>query len=179
MDFKIYHYESIDSTNNEAKRLYKDKTLPFIVSSTHQSEGRGTFNKTFYSPKDKGLYMTLAIQKNINIETLQNMNINLGSVLSRNINALFNIKTHPKNPNDIMFKERKLAGILTEGILEDNSYDVIFVGVGINLFKDNNIPEDLKSIIISLSELTDKEISQKTITSLVIDSIMEVLNHEN
>lgn len=179
MDFKIYDYESIDSTNNEAKRLYKEKMLPFIVSSKHQSEGRGTFGKSFYSPKDKGLYMTLAIKRNISIKRLQDMNIALGTVISKNLNYKYDIETHPKKPNDIMFEDKKLSGILTEGILSETDYDVIFIGVGMNLFKDDALPLDLKNLVISLSECTDIPILFEDIVSLVSQSILEVLNHED
>ena len=56
----VHLYDSIDSTNNEAKRRAQTDRGVCLYVTTHQTAGRGRRGHGFYSPKDTGLYMTLA-----------------------------------------------------------------------------------------------------------------------
>ena len=55
-------FEEIDSTNNEAKRLIlKDNLNKKIIIANSQYAGRGRSGKSFYSPKDTGVYISFII----------------------------------------------------------------------------------------------------------------------
>lgn len=61
-DCNVAFYKSIDSTNNEAKRIITDgDTKPLLVVGEEQTAGRGRQGKSFYSPAKTGIYMSLVV----------------------------------------------------------------------------------------------------------------------
>ena len=58
-------YPIIDSTNTEARRLLAANLLasPALLIAAEQTAGRGRMGRSFYSPKDTGLYMTLVLHR--------------------------------------------------------------------------------------------------------------------
>ena len=57
----VYLHRSIDSTNNEAKRLIADgKEGTALIVAEGQSAGRGRLGRTFFSPELTGIYMTFS-----------------------------------------------------------------------------------------------------------------------
>ena len=52
-------FESVPSTNTYAKENVASLPMPSLIIANEQTAGRGRHGKTFYSPKDTGLYMTL------------------------------------------------------------------------------------------------------------------------
>ncbi|NLW14973.1 MAG: biotin--[acetyl-CoA-carboxylase] ligase [Erysipelothrix sp.] len=171
MDFKLFKFDSVNSTNELAKSLVDATTSPFLVVADRQSSGKGTMGKSFYSPEKKGIYMTLSIQPNLGVDAVQNLSIDLAGLISEYINKLYDINTNVKHPNDIIYNGKKLAGILIEASynMELQSYDSILIGIGINLVHDDLIPDDLKDIYLSLDMITPLAIDK--------DSLIEAITH--
>ncbi len=144
----IYFFKAIDSTNTFAKKVVKGgSSLPFLVIASEQSEGRGRQGKSFYSPKDKGLYFTLALpfsgraENHIYITTASSVAV---------FDSLLNLtgkKCSIKWVNDLYFGDKKVSGILTESVKGDLPY--ILIGIGINL-TTGVFPDELKGIATSL-----------------------------
>ena len=66
-----------------------------------------------------------------------------------------------KWPNDILVNGRKVSGILTEMKADPDSIDFIITGIGINLnIQDDNFPDDIKDIAVSLSNIYGGEIDR-------------------
>lgn len=139
----VVYLKEVTSTNTYAKnREFNNDTL---IVTTNQTAGRGRFSRSFYSHKDSGLYFTLALNDlklDANINTLI-----MGLAVS---DVLANSKI--KWLNDILIDNKKIAGILAEGVISSQSQMKMVIGVGINLALET-IPNELKSKIISYSEV--------------------------
>ena len=66
-EVSIIPFETTDSTNTQAKLYcgqFKDEgiTSPVLFIANHQNGGKGRLGRTFYSPADTGLYMSLLIK---------------------------------------------------------------------------------------------------------------------
>ena len=58
-------FDTIDSTNNEAKRIAIDNPkVPLLIVAGEQTRGRGRLGRTFYSPAGSGLYMSFLLLQN-------------------------------------------------------------------------------------------------------------------
>ncbi len=157
---KHIYLESCESTNAVAKSLIERYQEPFCVRTSYQTKGKGTMGKSFHSPKDKGLYMSLVLYEGVNIENIHDITLNCAHIISQYLNDTYKIETYVKAPNDIYIEGKKLCGILTESSLSvnENTYDAIIIGIGLNLIKDTNLPSDIASIYTALSEHTTQEI---------------------
>ncbi len=132
-------YDSLPSTNNEAKRLLSaGEDTPLLVVANHQSQGRGRMGRSFYSPKDSGIYMSIALKLRLKAEDALLITTAASVAVCRGIDQLCGVKTQIKWVNDILLNGKKIAGILTEGItdLESGMLESVVVGVGINYTAD-------------------------------------------
>jgi BirA family biotin operon repressor/biotin-[acetyl-CoA-carboxylase] ligase len=80
------------------------------------------------------------------------------------------IKTQIKWPNDILIKEKKVCGILTEMSAELDMINWIVVGIGINAnINQGEFPEDIKDNSVSLKEILGKKISRVRLTQILLE----------
>lgn len=128
----IHLYDSIDSTNNEAKRHSDDGVC--LYATTHQTAGRGRRGHSFYSPKDTGLYMTLSLPLSASSASVQKITCAAAVAVCEAVDTFSDVRPTIKWVNDIYVDGRKAAGILTELICDErNRPRAVIVGIGMNL----------------------------------------------
>ena len=158
---EMHYYPSVDSTNRVAKALaYHGAEEGTIVVAEEQTGGKGRLDRTFYSPRGKGIWFSVILRPKILPKDAPKCTLMAAVAVVEAMNR-FNLKAGIKWPNDIMFDGRKLVGILTEmtGEIGKISYIVIGVGINVNINRDE-FPEDLRDIAASLSEISGGEISR-------------------
>lgn len=136
-EISLITFDTIPSTNTFAKENINLLSLPSLIIANGQTAGRGRQGKTFFSPSNTGLYMTLVIEapKNCNLITP------LAAVCVCNILSKHGVKPKIKWVNDIFCDGHKICGILTECFsYEEKTY--IALGIGINLTTEK-FPDDL------------------------------------
>ena len=116
-----------------------------LYLSTCQTAGRGRFQRPYYSPSQGGIYMSLHIQPNLPYEKLPSYTLLVAAAVYKAIKNLTMIEVDIKWVNDIYFKNKKMAGILTEAMtsVETGLVTDIIIGLGIN-FSIEDFPEELK-----------------------------------
>ena len=78
--------------------------------------------------------------------------------VSQAISDITKLKTEIKWPNDILLKNKKVCGILTELGADSNKINYAIVGIGINV--NNDINGELNEKAISLKQEFDSNISR-------------------
>ena len=134
------------STQTDAKEGIEDGNKGnTLYLSTCQTAGRGRFQRPYYSPSQGGIYMSLHIQPNLPYEKLPSYTLLVAAAVCKAIKNLTMIEVDIKWVNDIYFKNKKIAGILTEAMtsVETGLVTDIIIGLGIN-FSIADFPEDLK-----------------------------------
>lgn len=169
------HFETIDSTNEEAKRrAYQEKNFEGVIVSDTQTHGKGRKGHKWYSATENGLYYTLALKPEK--FDFQNLYFVTQSIAKIAINVIENIsleKIDLEWPNDLILANKKVGGILLETILTpfETLPKNLIIGIGLNL-NQTNFPEDLRHVAISLFQKTgqkyNKEIFIDQLTSQLI-----------
>ena len=152
---KTYHFTWINSTNDYARMLV-EKEPEIIVTSDHQSMGRGRKDRSWYGEFGKNLYFSYAINHQLKKGFENNISY-LCSATIISLNALKEfapkIDFRIKYPNDIYAfdgsKFKKICGILSEHIYQGNEPIISIIGIGINLMQ-SSFPDELKDIATSL-----------------------------
>ena len=116
-----------------------------LYLSTCQTAGRGRFQRPYYSPSQGGIYMSLHIQPNLPYEKLPSYTLLVAAAVYKAIKNLTMIEVDIKWVNDIYFKNKKIAGILTEAMtsVETDLVTDVIIGLGIN-FSIADFPDNLK-----------------------------------
>lgn len=170
----IYLHREIDSTNNEAKRLIAEgKGGLTLIVAEGQTAGRGRQGKSFYSPSQTGIYMTLSAPVDIPLCDAVTVTGAVAVAVWQAIYDATGIKTEIKWVNDIYLGGRKIAGILTEAIsdLEAGTTRHLVIGVGVNVHT-TDFPEDLQSIATSLSPVG---VSRNRLIAAITDRLLDVI----
>lgn len=148
-------FSEIDSTNEMAKRIYKELPIPSVIVSEYQSAGKGRRGRSFYSPKGTGMYFTVIFDLREKLcDTV--LVTSLAAVVTADaIRTLTKKEAVIKWVNDIYIEDRKVCGILTELIADkDNIPEKIIVGIGINF--SSVFPDDISDIAGNIGEDVDR-----------------------
>jgi BirA family transcriptional regulator, biotin operon repressor / biotin---[acetyl-CoA-carboxylase] ligase len=130
---QIIEFESVDSTNKwsfENHNEFNKQTIN-IVTASHQTDGVGRGVNRKWQSNYGGIYMSVAIKLQSNIELFKSMNI-LSALTIRETLECFGIaNVMIKWPNDIILNNKKIGGILTE-INNYGDDQLLVVGIGLN-----------------------------------------------
>lgn len=149
-EIDIFSYKTIDSTNTQMKKLAINggKNHSVIVSE-EQSAGRGRFGRSFYSPAQKGVYMSVLLKTGDSLQNATMITIKTAVAVRRAIAKLYDIEVAIKWVNDLYYRGKKVCGILSEAISDFESGMIEAIIIGINVSTDN-FPLEIASIATSL-----------------------------
>lgn len=135
-DCRVVFYDTIDSTNTQAKRMITDGADDvFLVVAAEQTAGRGRQGKSFYSPADTGVYMTLVVHPNTAIQNAVGITTATCVAVCKAIEKTTDITPQIKWVNDVYVNDKKICGILTEAVtdFETQTVSSVVIGIGINI----------------------------------------------
>lgn len=137
----VYFFPEVDSTNSEGKRrveqfLKNQVQRPFpatVLLAGTQTHGKGQAGRTWLNPvANTSLLQTLLVQ--IPVQAQPPLTLRLGLSLWQKLSQAFpDLKLSLKAPNDLYLDDKKLGGLLVEGISQGDQHFLI-VGLGLNLF---------------------------------------------
>ena len=140
--------ESVDSTNDYAKKKAKELVDGSVIISLEQVKGKGRRGRSFHSGKGDGIYLSIILKPGFEPTKAPFITSIAGAALVNTFNK-FNIQTKIKWPNDVLINGKKVAGILTEMSADMEFIEYIVLGVGINV-SGLEFPNELKNIATSL-----------------------------
>ncbi|MGB3111661.1 MAG: biotin--[acetyl-CoA-carboxylase] ligase [Candidatus Omnitrophota bacterium] len=130
----IFHYESIDSTNDEAYKLAeKGEPEGTVVIAESQACGKGRMGRKWVSPKGGGIYMSVILRPDVETDEIPTITLITAISAVEAIEKICSVKAKIKWPNDIIVNGKKLGGILTEIKAQPDRVDFLVLGIGINV----------------------------------------------
>ncbi|MBQ4569091.1 MAG: biotin--[Ruminococcus sp.] len=168
MTFNVIKLKETESTNTYAKALLRkgEPLMPYtLIYTSRQTAGRGRLGRSWESEEGSTLCMSLvAPYPYAPAVTLLSA---LG--VHRALCALGVKNTKIKWPNDLIFGNKKLCGILTEST---DKYAVI--GIGINL-NTEDFPLEIAHKATSLKMITGKVFDPFEAAKLITQKLVEIL----
>ena len=165
----------VGSTNTEAKtRLAREESPPFLLLAESQTAGRGRLGRSFCSPDGAGLYMSLALPANLPAEELLSVTAAAAVAVCQAIESLTPLRPQIKWVNDVYWNDKKLCGILTEGVIDPVSgrWTALVVGIGVNC-KAAPLPPEVAAIATSL-EQAGVTIDRNRLAAAICDRLWEL-----
>ena len=151
---KIYHYESIPSTNAQAKKMILDGMREGVLLAEHQSAGRGRLGRSFFS--ENGIFMSVILAPERIPFDPGFLTSAVAAATCRAIEEQ-GFSVGIKWVNDIYMEGKKICGILSEAVSMGAETLAYVVGIGINVGKVD-FPDDIKDIAAFLQlEKNEKE----------------------
>lgn len=174
----IYVLDSIDSTQTMAKdmarRLCREGT---IVISEEQTSGRGRLDRTWNSPAGNNLYMSVITYPLMEPSMLHLINLAAGLAVVSSIRKTSNLDCSLKWPNDVLFEERKICGILSEASIESDRIHFVSVGMGLNVNQHiSGFPEELRKTAGSIFDATGEYTNRGILAANIISDLHYWIN---
>ena len=167
----MMYFDTLDSTNNEAKRLaemgFENGT---VLIADEQQAGRGRLGRNWVSPKGKGIWLTIMLKPQIAPKDASKMTIIAALAVLRAIGSICKAAPQIKWPNDIVLNGKKICGILTEMNAEMDEIHYLIVGIGINANLDEaDFDETLLDKATSLKIENNNEVNRKALIANILN----------
>ena len=170
----LLYFESIDSTNTRAKELaIQGAPHGTVLIADHQTGGRGRRGRSFHSPAGSGIYMSVILRPNCPPSELMHLTCAAAVALCDAVENSCDFRPGIKWTNDLVYGQRKLAGILTElGFNAQGLVDWAIVGIGINCTQEETkFPEEIRSIAGSLASVSGQTIDRAAVAAAMMDAL--------
>jgi BirA family biotin operon repressor/biotin-[acetyl-CoA-carboxylase] ligase len=165
--FDIEVHKKVSSTND----LIKDSKgiEGKVIVAEEQTGGKGRLGRSFYSPKESGVYFSLLLTPTIPIDEATAITAAAAVAVAEAMEKMTGQDVQIKWVNDIYLNGKKVCGILTEGIfdMENRRLGQVILGIGINLtepqegfpidlspsagcvFREGTTPKDGRNLIVA------------------------------
>lgn len=147
------YYKEIDSTQSEIWRLIQSKTAPTgtLVFADIQTKGKGTHGRVWHTDEKDNIAFSFFVEMNCNINKLEGITIEIAKIIIDILKTQYKVKLDIKEPNDIVYKNKKIGGILTETKVISENVKYLVVGIGMNT-KKQNFSKDIENIATSIKK---------------------------
>jgi BirA family biotin operon repressor/biotin-[acetyl-CoA-carboxylase] ligase len=150
-----------------------------VALAEHQTEGRGRMDRRWVSPESTGLCLSLAYTFARGPAHLPGVTLAVGTAVAAAFEELGIPGVGLKWPNDLILRDGKLGGILTETRSAPDKATTVVVGLGVNVdFSAGRFDEPVSSRIghaSDLSMVTKTLPSRNAISAKLIESIFNAL----
>lgn len=153
---RLYCYDTLDSTNDTAFRL-GEQGVPegACVIAEYQRKGRGRLGRVWESPKAENLLLSVLLRPRLAPAEVAKVTLAMAVSVVKTVEELAGQNVQIKWPNDVLWKGRKLCGILMEMSAESDRVNFVVAGLGVNL---NTGPGALPPGSTSLAEITGSRV---------------------
>lgn len=175
---RIHFREQTSSTNDDALELARGGAPHgTTVLARSQTSGRGRLGRTWESRPGDSLCLSVLVRPGSTPRAAGTLTLAAGLAVHRALTSLTSLPLHIKWPNDILWEDKKLCGILTESGSTSGRLDYAVIGIGINLNQTaTDFPPALRSTATSLLGLTGRPWSTDETAAAVLHHLEAVLH---
>ncbi len=176
--YSIVTLEEVPSTNCYAIDNIKFFEEGTVIYTSHQTAGRGRFNRRWMSDDSDNIYMSLVLKpKNIDNYPFPNLTQYLSVCVCKLLEHEFNLTPQIKWPNDILVNNSKISGILAETSVYNNKINGVVLGLGLNVNMGSDLINKIDQKATSIFILTKKHYNSNILLTKLLDIFFE--NYDN
>lgn len=175
--YSIYLFDTVSSTMDKARELAHNNAGHLsVVVAKNQTKGRGRLNRTWVSERG-GLWFTIILRPKLLPQFAFQVNFAASLALAKTLKQKYGLGVSVKWPNDILFRDKKLAGLLSEMATGGDGISFVNIGIGINV---NNNPEIDQPNAVSIKNCLSRDLGVKICEMDLLYSFLDCFeNHLN
>ena len=176
---EIIYYPSTKSTNSDIWSLYKKLPEKYLIITDNQIAGRGRGLNSWLSTMNKSITCSFILDQIYSTESFNFHSLIIPLSIIKGIKKYLSIDLQIKWPNDIMYNNFKIGGVLIETKQYSKKY-VFNIGIGINVNEDiNDFNNTLKNKAISLKMITGNSIQREQLLGCILNELHDIINNDN
>ena len=164
---------SVDSTNRYVlDQVSGDAGPGLAVLAEHQSAGRGRRGRHWASPFGRNLYLSLLWEFELHAAQLSGFSLAIAVAISRALAKAKIANVMLKWPNDVLWQERKLCGVLLEMKGESSGPWQVVIGIGINVNMDSITKEEIGQPWVDMQSILGQHLDRNRIAALILKELL-------
>jgi BirA family transcriptional regulator, biotin operon repressor / biotin---[acetyl-CoA-carboxylase] ligase len=169
----IHHFHTLDSTNSKAYQLALNGAEEGeVVVAESQEKGRGRLGRQWFSPPFLNLYLSVILRPKIPPHQASLITLMAAIATADAIQKFSGFLPLIKWPNDILLRNRKVAGLLNEIHSETDRIHFVILGIGINLNMDEKMfSKEIRTVATSLKREMRQTISRKAFLQSLLQEL--------
>ncbi len=169
----IHHFQSIDSTNSKAYQLAMEGAEEGeVVVAESQTQGKGRLGREWFSPPFLNLYLSVILRPKISPHQASMVTLMAAVATAEAIQQATGLDPKIKWPNDLLLRERKVAGLLNEIHSEADRIHFIILGIGVNINMEIKMfPKEIRQKATSLRMEKGEMISRKDFIQILLQRL--------
>lgn len=165
----LVFYESIGSTNIQAKELYREGAPHgTLLVAKKQTAAIGRRGRGWQSPKGAALSFSLLLRPDFAPDIASMLTLVMAQAVQEAIAEVCKLPVQIKWPNDIVLNGKKVTGILTEMGLCGSDIGYVVIGVGINAGKQE-FSQELTEKATYLESLMEEPVDGALLLSRILE----------
>ncbi len=159
----IHHFDTLDSTNAKAYQLALEGAEEGeVVIGESQEKGKGRLGRQWFSPPFLNLYLSVVLRPRIPPHQASLITLMAAVATADAIQQFSGLLPLIKWPNDLLLRDRKVAGLLNEIHSEIDRIHFVILGIGVNLNMDEDMfSKEIRTTATSLKIEMGRTISRK------------------
>jgi BirA family biotin operon repressor/biotin-[acetyl-CoA-carboxylase] ligase len=180
----IHHFPTIESTNTlllEAAANGAPEGTVYLADE--QTAGRGRGGHIWHSTPGDGLYLSVLAKPSLHLREALWISLATGLAVHSAIKVTTGLPIDIRWPNDLLYANKKLGGILVETAVEpttqpgtDPVLRYAVIGIGLNL-NHNQFPAELADLATSLRIFTGQPQSRNALLITILRALDLELTH--
>ncbi len=160
----------IDSTNAVLSRGYAEKRLVALFAE-YQLAGKGRREDRWICPPGAGVCFSLSRWFDQPQASFSSLGLVVGIAVVNALKTLGIEGLKLKWPNDVVFRDAKLAGILIELRTEVSGPSFVVIGIGLNTCLGARVRDTIDKKVIDLKEVSGKIFSRNVVASVLLSGL--------
>lgn len=173
----ILFFERIDSTQKYIKENIENLSSGTIVLADEQIKGKGTKGRCWYSGKGLNIAMSILVKPNCFIQKIDHLTVDIAKIIQKVIQEMYGYSLMLKEPNDLLLKNKKIAGILTESQTIKDIVKSIIIGIGFNV-NEIKFDSETEQLATSLKKEYNMEFERESIIKHVLEKLEESMREK-
>lgn len=171
-------HDAIPSTNRYLLELARNGGESGLVCfAEYQTDGKGRRGRTWVSPFGHNIYLSILWRYQDGPAAISGLSLALGVAVVRALRQLGVSDVGLKWPNDIYWRQRKLAGILVEVSGESSGPCHAVIGLGVNFYLSAGQAENIDQPWVDLNHILGETAyaRRNELAALLLNHLMPVI----
>lgn len=170
MDIRFIVMDEATSTQDVVREAAaRGEPEGLAVMALHQTRGRGRFGRSWISPRESNLALSLLLRPPLEPGDAALLGMMASIAVAETVEEHGIAAARLKWPNDVTVQGKKIAGILPEARVVGRVVDYVILGIGLNVNTVlTDFPPELRESVTSLFLETGRESDLRTVAGTLL-----------
>lgn len=169
----VHYLSSVDSTNTYLLDQARQGAPNMACFAESQTAGKGQQGRQWFSPPHCNIYLSVLWNFAQLHPQFDRLSLRMAETVIQTLQKLGIKKSlHIKCPNDVLYQNQKLCGILIESIVHADRRCSLVIGIGLNVYPFEDPNASITQPWTTVQALSEIPIVRERLAALLLDQVI-------